>query len=280
MSRLRLLLFDINGTLVTKDKTKTTLVNAIQLFQALENEFKVKLFGDGKPDITKVKCAGGTDQSISFDVLRHANIITSADHENPSDELISKVDRACSESAHQLRQTIADKSYVYKRLRNVNELLSNVSADPQFRVALLTGNYAVNAKLKLQGAGIDTKHFQYDTSFDNGLAALEIDQNCDPRNQQKNEAFVGSFGSDHRVRRCLPPIARDRFSQLIGHDNFDGIIIGDTPKDIDCAHFNGMKAVGVATGPYSVEELQQAGADRVLPDFSDLDATIQALQNV
>jgi len=217
---------------------------------------------------------------ISFDVLEYAGIITSQQHSAPGNTLQQKVHTACANSAFGLRNTIADRTYVYKQLPNVNPLLEQLATNSLFRIALLTGNYAVNAKLKLQGASIQTHHFQYNPQFSGGLDNLVIDDNCDPIVQQKDGALLGSFGSDHRVRRNLPPIARDRFSDLIGHTDFDGIIIGDTPKDIDCAHFNGMKAIGVATGPYTEAQLAAAGADATLPDFSDINATIETFLSV
>ncbi len=39
--------------------------------------------------------------------------------------------------------------------------------------------------------------------------------------------------------------------------------MGDTPMDIECAKPFGAYTVAVATGPYSVEELEAAGADAV-----------------
>jgi phosphoglycolate phosphatase-like HAD superfamily hydrolase len=55
------------------------------------------------------------------------------------------------------------------------------------------------------------------------------------------------------------------------------VVIGDTPHDIQGAHDNGVRAVGVATGASNVAELQAAGADAVLPDLSDLGALRTAI---
>jgi phosphoglycolate phosphatase len=46
-------------------------------------------------------------------------------------------------------------------------------------------------------------------------------------------------------------------------------VIGDTPRDVACAHAHGCVAFAVATGPYSVDELRQAGADVVVADLTD-----------
>jgi phosphoglycolate phosphatase len=47
------------------------------------------------------------------------------------------------------------------------------------------------------------------------------------------------------------------------------LIIGDTPHDVSSALENGLTAVGVATGSYSVEQLRDSGAQMVFRDFSD-----------
>merc|ERR1712010_307970 len=114
----------------------------------------------------------------------------------------------------------------------VNDLLERLSTnDINCRIALLTGNYAVNAKLKLQGADISTNYFQFDKTVKSDTI-LKLDDQCDPAAFPNSKTrFIGSFGSDSRVRRDLPPIACKRFQEILGHDNFDAIIIGDTPKD-------------------------------------------------
>jgi phosphoglycolate phosphatase-like HAD superfamily hydrolase len=49
----------------------------------------------------------------------------------------------------------------------------------------------------------------------------------------------------------------------------DVFIVGDTPHDISSALDNGLMAVGVATGNYSVDQLRESGAQLVFRDFSD-----------
>ena len=58
----------------------------------------------------------------------------------------------------------------------------------------------------------------------------------------------------------------------------DGIVvIGDTPADIHCGRSLGVRAIGVATGRYSVEELQSHNASAVFADFSDTAAVVHAI---
>ena len=42
------------------------------------------------------------------------------------------------------------------------------------------------------------------------------------------------------------------------------LVVGDTPHDVEAAHGADAVAVGVATGHYSKQELERAGADYAL----------------
>jgi phosphoglycolate phosphatase-like HAD superfamily hydrolase len=93
-----------------------------------------------------------------------------------------------------------------------------------------------------------------------------------------NEYFPsGAFGSDDEDRNNLLPIALKRFEELfqqkIEPDNC--IIVGDTPRDVECAHIYGAMCIAVATGPYSYDDLIEAGADYVVHDLSDRNALLQ-----
>jgi phosphoglycolate phosphatase-like HAD superfamily hydrolase len=87
-----------------------------------------------------------------------------------------------------------------------------------------------------------------------------------------NEYFpAGAFGSDNEDRNTLLPIAVQRFEEIL-QDSIEintCIIVGDTPRDVECAHIFGAQCIGVATGPYSYEDLQDAGADLVVQDLAD-----------
>jgi len=49
----------------------------------------------------------------------------------------------------------------------------------------------------------------------------------------------------------------------------DILIIGDTPHDVSCALDNGLVAVGVATGNYTVDQLRDCGAHLAFENFAD-----------
>jgi phosphoglycolate phosphatase len=68
---------------------------------------------------------------------------------------------------------------------------------------------------------------------------------------------LGGFGDDHEERNQVAAVARERGSRFLREElNGDGIlVIGDTPRDIECAKFIGARSLAVATGKYTVEQL-------------------------
>ena len=116
-------------------------------------------------------------------------------------------------------------------LPGVRELLDRLSARDDVLLSLLTGNYEAVARLKLKRAGIG----QYFTSGQ------------------------GAFGSDCEDRAALPAIARRRAGEVgRPYPREKALVIGDTPRDIACARADGIRCVTVATGPYGIDQLDQA----------------------
>lgn len=104
--------------------------------------------------------------------------------------------------------------------------MQNLPQPPAF--GLLTGNIRLGAEIKL-------RHFRLWELF-----------------------VTGAFGSDHEDRNELAVIAKDRGHRLLGRElaGEEILVIGDTPLDIECARKIGAKSVGVATGGYSLADLQ------------------------
>lgn len=84
----------------------------------------------------------------------------------------------------------------------------------------------------------------------------------------------GAFADDSEDRNLLGPFALHRASLYHGVDFAPGNIwvIGDTPHDIICARAFGARAIAVATGRHTINELQVEGPDAVFGDFRDLAA--------
>lgn len=135
-------------------------------------------------------------------------------------------------------------------LPGVPELLDALEAKSNVILGLLTGNLERGAAAKLQAVGLDPRRFR-----------------------------IGAFGSDHELRPELPAIARERTRRQLGIDIAGDaiVVIGDTPADLTCGKALGACAIGVATGRYSVEELQRHDPIAVFADLSDTAAVTRAI---
>jgi phosphoglycolate phosphatase len=81
----------------------------------------------------------------------------------------------------------------------------------------------------------------------------------------------GGYGSDSSDRTELTKRALERGRVVAGAplDLAATIAVGDTPRDVKAGHGAGIRVAGVATGSYSVEQLQAAGADWALPSVQE-----------
>ncbi len=91
---------------------------------------------------------------------------------------------------------------------------------------------------------------------------------------------LGAFGNESEQRADLVQIAIGR-AEALAHQRFsptEVLLVGDTPKDVDCAKANGVHVLGVATGIYSPEELREADPDAILADLTQISAFQQVIQ--
>ncbi|GIF00175.1 haloacid dehalogenase [Paractinoplanes rishiriensis] len=90
------------------------------------------------------------------------------------------------------------------------------------------------------------------------------------------DAEVGGYGTDDSLRATLVRRSLERAEAKYG-ERFAPVVIGDTVHDVTAALANGAMAVGVATGSTRMADLVLAGAHAVLPDLSDVEATVRIL---
>jgi phosphoglycolate phosphatase-like HAD superfamily hydrolase len=81
----------------------------------------------------------------------------------------------------------------------------------------------------------------------------------------------GGYGSDSTDRTELTRRAIERAGMLLGMelDPKHVLVVGDTPLDIEAAHGARAVGVGVASGHFTVRQLDEAGADSVLGSLRD-----------
>lgn len=89
----------------------------------------------------------------------------------------------------------------------------------------------------------------------------------------------GGFGDDTEVRADVVLAAVRNLGEVVGTPAApaDAVVIGDTPHDVEAALAIGARAVAVATGSFTVDDLRKAGAHLVFPDLSDAVAAADAL---
>ena len=132
----------------------------------------------------------------------------------------------------------------------IRELLDALDARDDIVLGLLTGNLEAGARAKLTAAAIDPDLFR-----------------------------VGAYGSDHELRGELPAVAQRRARDELGVHvtGQDVVVIGDTPADLTCGLAIGARAIGVATGHYSVDDLRQHEAAAIFQDLSCTEDVVRVI---
>ncbi len=225
-SAKRLYLFDIDGTLITSGGAGV-------------NSFTeaVRDFCGGTAPLEGINFAGNTDTGIARSVLQAAGMEpTEANIMGLLDAYLAILPR---------RMSLHDG----RLLPGIIPLLDSLKEREDCVLALLTGNLATGAEVKLTHYGV-WHYFGF-----------------------------GAYADDHHVRNELGPVAAARALE-IHEEEFPPeriYVIGDTPRDIECGKAFGAKTVAVATGHYSREELASHKPDFLFDDLSEAEAVMAAI---
>jgi phosphoglycolate phosphatase-like HAD superfamily hydrolase len=249
---LRLLLFDVDGTLVL---TGGAAVRAM-------NDAFEEVFGIGGA-FDHVPMPGRTDGAILADAFTRAvpqsQILAeamSAAGVRPVDGEIARYKAAYfAKFAEEIHRPVPEDPAKLSRHRfkgvlpGVRELLDALQPRPDVFLGLLTGNYEQGARIKLEYFGL-WPYFR-----------------------------CGAYGDDSHDRHALVPVAvaRSREAGCPPVEPSDVVIIGDTPLDVACARDAGVSCVAVATGGYSADALRSAGAPVVFDSLAATEAVVAAL---
>jgi len=191
-------------------------------------------------DIDGYDLRGATDPRVVFDVMEGAGL--------ERERVRAGLDDCFEAYARGLAAEIGDGASVVT-LPGVADLVRRLHADPGVLLGLLTGNIEAGARIKLEPTGL-APYFR-----------------------------VGAYGSDHLDRRQLPSLAARRAHALVGvpFAPAEVVVIGDTPRDIECARHFGAVAVAVATGQFSRAALEAERPDLLFDDFADVEAALPRL---
>ena len=177
--------------------------------------------------------AGRTDTSLLKEFLDNHSIVGSEDLESSFFHVYT----------HWLGELLPQVEGAV--LPGVNVLLNEFAAtDARVQLGLLTGNTRLAAEVKL-------RHFDLWRGFK-----------------------LGAFGDDHACRNELASIAERRARRMMGDSlqSEEILIIGDTPRDVECAQSIGAKSLAVATGKFDRSTLQTSGATRTVAMLTDIRA--------
>ena len=139
-------------------------------------------------------------------------------------------------------------------LPGVPELLRTLGErQDQYIPGLVTGNYREAARIKLEATGIGFNQFK-----------------------------LGAYGDLDTTRGELVRIAvieaQEVYKQEFPWSHV--VVIGDTLRDIECAHENGCRVIAVPTGWTTREELAAAEPDYLLDDLRDIDRFLACVHDL
>ncbi len=214
---MRLLLFDIDGTLVRcGPQIGPIFLGALKRTFGRTGNVRAYDFG------------GRTDTEAVIDLMTDAGI--------PRVEVEGRMDEVRSHYGDLLGRLDPEQM---RLLPGVVELLEELADVEDACVGLLTGNWEIGARSKLEPFGLN-RFFDF-----------------------------GAFGEDGVRRNELAPVAVARAADRLGAsvDARDVVIIGDTVRDVACGEAHGIPVLAVATGFTPDHRLQEAGADWVAPDL-------------
>lgn len=199
---------------------------------------------EGNPkviDTSLYRPGGKTDTQIIYEILEHNGVA-----EGQIEKLLPKIRVKYLE----LLRSIVEQNPAYVNLKpGIRELLEELHTHPEVLLGLLTGNFEEGARIKL------------------GVHEL-------------NGYFgFGAFGENARQRSELPQRALQAAEKYAGHkfSKKEIVIIGDTPNDIHCGRHLHVRTIAVATGPFTLEQLEKEKPDFVFVNFTDKARVISAI---
>lgn len=162
----------------------------------------------------------------------------------PTDEEIDLVRQRCCQL---LSRVVLRSRSAIREVAGASRLLERLRYDSQWCAAIASGSWQATAQIKLDAAGIDVK------------------------------SMPAAFADDSHDRSEILGLAIQRAREQYGIDRFQKVVyVGDGVWDVAAARRQAVAFLGVG-GSVSAESLTQAGASKILGDFSQIQAVFQAL---
>ncbi len=190
-------------------------------------------------DLSKIDWAGRTDSWITGEVFRHVGLPDTP--ENSHAYLEAYLEQLPRELASGQPGVV---------LPGVLHLLEVFHHRPDIVQGLLTGNLRRGAELKLTHHRV-WHYFEF-----------------------------GAFADDSPRRTDLGPHALRRAKEwhAVEFSPENTFILGDTPHDIECGKVIGARTIAVATGTFSLAELNAHHPTAAFQDFSDTAAFLRVIE--
>lgn len=180
---------------------------------------------------------GMTDQQIIIEVLTKNGL--------SEQKIKSKMEKCMEAMVESFNRVVEDYEIIL--LEGVGELLEKLNKN-KVLMGLVTGNLEPIARGKLKKIGL-SYYFK-----------------------------IGGFGSDDINRTNLVRIAIRRAEENFNFRfNNNVFLFGDAPQDMKAGKGAGVRTVGVTTGSYSKEQLENAGADFILENLKDTDKVLKII---
>ncbi len=198
-----------------------------------------RVLGLPREQVPPLDLAGATDGAVIRKLFSDAG--------QPMEEGRAAAFRECYLGC--LHHRLHHAEFPGRLLAGVPALLDRLAMEKHFVLGLLTGNWRAGARLKLERFGIHG-HF-----------------------------LDGGFGDDGEHRNDLGPVAVRRMEQAAGRAfaPHQVIVIGDTPKDIACAHAMGARCLAVATGVFKPDSLRPFQSWKVMESLEDTEGLMRVL---
>ncbi|MEV6769042.1 haloacid dehalogenase-like hydrolase [Nocardia sp. NPDC051030] len=189
----------------------------------------------------RARTDGRTEPEIIRNMLLEHGIEPTPDH-------IARALKVLDSATSSRIETMRERGH---ELPGARGALTALQSTPGIIQSVLTGNIKPNAVTKLSAFGLE-RFIDFE---------------------------VGGYGSDDPVRDNLVAYAQRRATTKTGttFDKSNTVLVGDTSRDVQAGRNGGAFVIAVASGSESVEKLQAAGADVVLPDLRDTEAVVAAI---